>query len=239
MKVLVVEDEFEVGTVFRDFLLELGHEPVLARSAEAALGSLDSAKPDAIILDMNLPGMSGIDFLQLRPIRECGLPIVAVSGVATEAQARECLRLGAVDFVGKPVPLERLRVVLAYIEPHALFRLQTEAATRPERRRGPRASLEVPVRVTEYNGAEWETWSMNLSQFGIKVRAAATSYAGAAAKLTFTPPDGGPAIQVMSLLVRQDHDGYAFYFVNLTGGEFQRLSQLGGLRPPSDTPRSP
>jgi CheY-like chemotaxis protein len=240
MKVLVVEDEFEVGTVFRDFLLELGHEPVLARSAEAALGSLQNAKPDAIILDMNLPGMSGLDFLQLRPIRESGLPIVAVSGVATEAQARECLRLGAVDFVGKPVPFERLRVVLAYIEPHALFRLQAEAAERVERRRGPRVSLVLPVRVTEYNGAEWETSSMNLSQFGIKLRSAGDVHAGAAAKLTFTPPDGGSSIQVMSLLVRKDHDGYAFYFVNLTGVEFQRLAALGGgLRPPSDALRSP
>jgi CheY-like chemotaxis protein len=226
MKVLVVEDEFDVGTVFRDFLLELGHEPVLARSAEAALGSLQTAKPDAIILDMNLPGMSGLDFLQLRPIRESGLPIVAVSGVATEAQARECLRLGAVDFVGKPVAFERLRVVLAYIEPHALFRMQTEAAQRIERRRSPRVSLAVPVRVTEYNGAEWESFSMNMSQFGIKIRLATSVRPGAAAKLTFTPPDGGSPIHVMSLLVRQDHDGYAFYFVNLTGGEFQRLATL-------------
>src|SRR5207244_5796842 len=38
VKVLVVEDELDVGTVFRDFLIELGHEAVLARSAEAALG---------------------------------------------------------------------------------------------------------------------------------------------------------------------------------------------------------
>jgi CheY-like chemotaxis protein len=239
MKVLVVEDELEVGTVFRDFLIELGHEPVLARSAEAALGSLNNAKPDAIILDVKLPGMSGLDFLQLRPIRECGLPIVAVSGIATEAQARECLRLGAVDFVGKPVPVERLRVVLAYIEPHALFRLQTEAAERVERRRAPRVSITVPVRVTEYNGAEWDTYSMNLSQFGIKVRTAGDVSPGAAAKLTFTPPDGGRPIQVMALLVKKDHDGYAFYFVNLTGSEFQRLASLvGGLRPSSNASRA-
>src|SRR5438876_8560306 len=98
---------------------------------------------------MNLPGMSGIDFLQLRPVRERKLPIVAVSGVATEAQARECLRLGAVDFVGKPVPLERLRIVLAYLEPHVLFRHREEAEQRIERRRAPRASPVFPVRVTE------------------------------------------------------------------------------------------
>ena len=226
MKVLVVEDEPEVGTVFRDFLLELGHEPVLARSAEAALGSLQRAKPDAIILDMNLPGMSGLDFLQLRPVRESGLPVVAVSGVATEAQARECLRLGAVDFVGKPVPFDRLQDVLSTIEPHALVKQEAEAATRVEHRRGPRVNLALPVRGTEYNGAQWDTTSMNLSQFGIKVRTVLGVRPGGAAKLSFTPPDGGEPIQVMSLLVRQDYDGYTFYFVNLTGRDFARLGTL-------------
>jgi hypothetical protein len=67
---------------------------------------------------------------------------------------------------------------------------------------------------------------MNLSRFGIKVRPAGDVRAGAAAKLSFTPPDGGTSIHVVSLLVRQDYDGYAFYFVNLTGGELQRLASL-------------
>ena len=239
MKILVVEDEVEVGEVFRDFLLELGHEPLLARSAEAALGSLKTVKPDAIILDMNLPGMSGIDFLQLRPVRESHLPVVAVSGVATEAQARECLRLGAVDFVGKPVPLERLQVVLASVEPHALFRLQaTEEATLDERRGALRLTRPVPVRVIEYKGTEWETSSMNLSPFGMKVQLPRGVRPSTATKLVFTPPDGGGPIQVMSVLVREDADGCAFHFVNLSSQDFQRLSALSGeLQPPSDATR--
>ena len=58
------------------------------------------------------PGMSGLEFVQLPPVRAAGIPVVAVSGVATEHQARECLRLGAADFIAKPVPLERLGEVL-------------------------------------------------------------------------------------------------------------------------------
>ena len=83
MRVLVVEDEADVAQVFREYLTELGHEPTLVRSAEAALGKLQSDRPDAILLDIHLPGMSGLDFLQLRPIREAGVPIVAMSGIAT------------------------------------------------------------------------------------------------------------------------------------------------------------
>ena len=134
MRVLVVEDEHDLSEVFRDFLTELGHQAVVVRSAEAALGKLQTERPDAIILDIHLPGMSGLDFMQLRPIRESGLPIVAVSGIVTESQARECLRLGALDFVGKPVPLDRLQDVLTYLEPHAIHRSRDLAQARVERR---------------------------------------------------------------------------------------------------------
>src|SRR5881409_478825 len=150
MRVLVVEDEPGLGDLLGDFLLELGHRPLIVRSAEAALGKLQTERPDAIILDVHLPGMSGIDFLQLRPVRESGVPVVAVSGVATESQARECLRLGAVDFVGKPLPFERLQEVLTYLEPHALERKLGGDEAKPDRRGNPRAPLAVPVRVVEY-----------------------------------------------------------------------------------------
>jgi CheY-like chemotaxis protein len=226
MRVLVVEDEIDVGDVFRDFLLELGHEPVVVRTAEAALGNFQHHQPHAIILDVNLPGMSGLDLLRARPIRESGVPVVAVSGVATESQARECLRLGAFDFVGKPVPFERLRDVLAHLEPHALYREQMAAGREIERRRAPRARVRVPVRVLEYTGMEWEGTSSSLSAFGINVRTTTPTKAGAAAKLSFLPPDGGPPLQVMSMLIRTDRGGCSFYFVNLTGAEFDRLRQL-------------
>lgn len=226
MRVLVVEDEPDVGAVFRDLLLELGHQPLIARSAEAALGQLKTERPDAIILDINLPGMSGLDFLKLRPIRESGVPVVAVSGVATENQARECLRLGALDFVGKPVPIDRLSEVLTYIEPHALYRKHAEAGQQMERRRSSRAAIIMPVRVTEYSGAVWDGMSVDLSAFGIKVRSTAKIRAGSAAKVQFPLPDGGTPVQVMSLLVRVDPHGHGFCFVNLTGADFQRITDL-------------
>lgn len=224
LKVLIVEDELEVRTALRDFLLELGHEPIFARSAEAALTAVENAEADTIFLDLDLPGMRALDFFRLRSLRESGLPIVALSGEATEAQARECLGLGAFDFIGKPVPMEQLRVVLAGMEPYALLRRRAEAAEPRERRRAPRVPVAVPVRVTEDNGEEWEMPSVDLSPFGMKVRSGGGVHTGAAATLTFTPPDGGSPIQVQSLRVREDHDGDAFCFVNLTGTEFRRLS---------------
>lgn len=225
MRVLVVEDELDLGDVFRDFLLELGHQPLVVRSAEAALGKLATERPDAIILDIHLPGMSGLDFLQLRPVRELGVPIVAVSGVVTESQARECLRLGAADFVGKPIPLDRLNEVLTFLEPHAMSRLVDKA--RPaDRRRKPRARVTFPVRALEYNGAEHHGTSVEIGVSGIKVRLPSALEPGNVVRLTFTPPDGGPGIQTMSLVVRVDPDGHALTFVHLAEQDTERLAEL-------------
>ena len=224
MRVLVVEDEADVAQVFREYLTELGHEPTLVRSAEAALGKLQSDRPDAILLDIHLPGMSGLDFLQLRPIREAGVPIVAMSGIATESQARECLKLGALDFVGKPVALDRLHAVLQYLEPQALERRM--ASMKEDRRHGPRVPVAFSVYVTEYGSAGWQATAVNLSARGLKVRAAAAVQPGQAARLTFTLPDGGAPMTLMSLLRRQDPDGYTFLFVNPTAAEAQRLTDL-------------
>ena len=227
MRVLVVEDETDVADVFLDYLTELGHEPTIVRSAEAALGKMQTDRPDAILLDIHLPGMSGLDFLQLRRIREAGVPIVAVSGVATESQARECLKLGALDFVGKPVAFDRLSAVLQCLEPQALEqRLGT--ISRSDRRRDRRVPLTVPVYVTEYGSAAWHATSVDVSAHAMKVKPRDPVQPGHAVRLTFTLPDGGPALTIMSVLTREDPDGFTFFFVNPTPGEFQRLADVVG-----------
>jgi CheY-like chemotaxis protein len=226
MRVLVIEDEEALREVFRDFLIELGHQPVIVRSAEAALGTLQTERPDAIILDIHLPGMSGLDFMQLRPVRESGLPIVAVSGIVTESQARECLRLGALDFVGKPVPLERLQDVLTYLEPHAIHRRRESAADRVERRQAPRARITLPVSLREYRGSAWDGTCVEISVSGMKLRTDASLAAGTAVKCSFTPPDGGEPIDVISIVVRRDSTGTVVSFVNLPAHEERRLADL-------------
>jgi CheY-like chemotaxis protein len=221
MRVLVVEDEPLVADAFHDSLVQLGHEPSVVPSAEAALVRLAAERPDVILLDVRLPGMTGLDFLQLPPIREFGVPIVAVSGVADEGEARDCLRHGALDFVPKPVSLARLRQILTRAESPR----PAEAGEPPERRRAPRVPLAVPVVIHEDAGGRWEGVSVDLSAFGMKVRARAPGGIGSAVSLTFTPPDGGPPIRTRALVLRHV-DGHAFYFVGLSDESFQRLTTL-------------
>src|SRR5881628_506673 len=159
MRVLVVEDQLDLGEVLRDFLVELGHHALVVHTAEAALASLQSERLDASVLD----------FLQLRPVRALGVPIVAVSGVVNESQARECLRLGAADFMGKPVQLERLNEVLTFLEPHAMAR-GAELERRPDKRRSTRARLSIPARLREYNGREHHGTLVEVGLSGMKAR---------------------------------------------------------------------
>jgi CheY-like chemotaxis protein len=231
MRVLIVEDEPEVGAVFRDFLLELGHEPVLVRTAEAALSRLETDRPDAILLDITLPGLSGLEFLQLRPVRSSGLPIVAVSGVANESQARQCLRLGAMDFIGKPVALDRLGQVLAYLEPHALQHQLVVAERARDRRQSARVRVTFPVRLIGYDGTESEGWAFDLSPTGIRIRSGAALTTGTAVRLAFMPPDGRGPMSLVALLVRSNEEGHAFRFANLTAAELERLTEFARYVP--------
>jgi len=225
MRVLVVEDQVDLGDVFRDFLVELGHHPLVVHTAEAALSTLKTERLDAILLDVQLPGMSGLDFLQLRPVRALGVPIVAVSGVVNESQARECLKLGAADFMGKPVQLDRLNEVLTFLEPHAMSRV-AELERRPEKRRSTRARLTLPARLCEYNGREHEGTLMEVGVSGMKARFAASLDTDTIGRAIFTPPDDGPPIDVIAILVRADPDGQAFTFVRLDPRDAERLREL-------------
>jgi DNA-binding response OmpR family regulator len=223
MRILVVEDDERLAEIFRDFIAELGYQPIVVGSAEAALEALTSARPDTILLDVRLPGMSGVEFLSLPVVRDSEVPIVVVSGVATEMEARACLKLGA-RLHPKPVTLERLGQVLAYLGPFALSR-QQRTERPPERRPAARAAVKFGVRIAASNGTLDGT-CIEISSTGMKVRVSRRLRAGQAAKLEFTPPDGGVPIDVLALVVRVEADSAALWFLDLMAHDSDRLDAL-------------
>ena len=120
MRVLIVEDEEAVGVAFQDLLRALDHDAELVPSAEEALPRLQHGRPDLVLLDFRLPGMSGLDFLQLPLVRDSRVPTIVISGVTTEEQAQECLRLGALDFAQKPIQLAHLQTLVETVALRAL-----------------------------------------------------------------------------------------------------------------------
>jgi DNA-binding response OmpR family regulator len=226
MRVLIVEDDRSVGSVLQDFLLELGHESELVLSAEGALDRLHQNRPDLILLDFRLPGMNGLDFLQQQQVKDSRIPVIVVSGIASEVQVDACLRLGAIEFVAKPIAFEHLQRILLTLEPQVLAREVATTRRSSDRRRTPRARVELPVRVRDARGSEWETTSVDLSAGGIKVRPAGQDHPVASVEISFASPGADERFDVSSLLVRVDLDGFVFHFANLTQEQLERLTLL-------------
>ncbi len=107
-RILVIDDEPNIALSFSSLLHDQGHRTDTAGSAEDGLKKLRNRTYDLILLDLQLPGMSGLDFL--RTIKETMLPTVTIviSGQADIPKAIEAVKLGAADFLEKPVSPERL-----------------------------------------------------------------------------------------------------------------------------------
>src|SRR5262245_38984882 len=109
--VLIVDDERTLARAVRTFLAESGYEAEVAADAESALGMLEQLRPDVVFTDVRLPGMSGIDLL--RRIREFdpAIPVIIMTAHGTIEGAVEAVKLGAFDYLKKPVDLEELKLL--------------------------------------------------------------------------------------------------------------------------------
>jgi DNA-binding response OmpR family regulator len=115
-RVLVVDDEQSVATVLEDFFSSEGYDVRVAHDGPSALAAFDAWHPHVILLDLRMPGMSGVDvFARLRS-KDPSIPVVFVTGADDEETAKELLRQGATDYVRKPVDLDYCaQVVLACV----------------------------------------------------------------------------------------------------------------------------
>ncbi|HTO10890.1 MAG TPA: ATP-binding protein [Candidatus Binatia bacterium] len=234
MRILVVEDDERLCEVFREYLEEIGHEPLIVHTIDAARDALQHARPGAMLLDIRLPGMSGLEFLQLQSTKALGVPIVVMSGMLTEDEAHDCLRLGAVDYLGKPIALEHLRDILLCLEPLTEPGAAPTPARPSERRAAPRARVALPVRVAEYGGNGWDATTVDLSMSGVKIRTNGAVTPAAVSKISLPVGEGQRTFQVISVLVRADVDGYAFHFINLADWQQDQLRSFvdRNLEPP-------
>ena len=112
MKILIVDDEVHVATVLADSVRLQGHEAFVAGGGEEGLALLDQKRPDAVFLDIVMPGMGGIEVL--RRIREVypALPVIVITGHASTAEIEEAKQLGVTDCVQKPFVLNQLSQAL-------------------------------------------------------------------------------------------------------------------------------
>lgn len=111
--ILIIEDEHALGGALALAVRRLGHLPTLAASGAAALGRIEEQAFEAIVLDIGLPDISGLEVL--RRIREIGstVPVVIITAHATLDHTITSQKLGIADFLVKPLDLQRFEEVIS------------------------------------------------------------------------------------------------------------------------------
>ena len=100
--VLIVDDDDQLRKSFKKILREEGYEVLEAVSAEESIDRVAAAAPDVVVLDMRLPGMSGLDAFRTIHRIEPKLPVIMMTAYATTETAIEATKLGAFDYILKP-----------------------------------------------------------------------------------------------------------------------------------------
>ncbi len=124
MRVLAVDDDPIVREAVAALLADLDHDHTVVASGREALERLDRTNCDLVLTDIRMPGMDGLELLRTITARKQAPPVVLLTAYADAASAAEALRLGAFDYLEKPVSIQALEACLA--------RLQREQALRRE-----------------------------------------------------------------------------------------------------------
>ena len=111
-RILVVDDEETVADVCREFLSGEGYEITVASSGEEALKILPILRPDVVLTDINLPGISGIEVTRHAKSLDAEICVVVLTGHASTANAIDALRQGAHDYITKPFDLEAVHKII-------------------------------------------------------------------------------------------------------------------------------
>lgn len=147
--ILVVDDEIEIIRALQRSLAAHGYKVFTANSGEEACELTSRHRPDLLLLDLLLPGMSGLEVC--RRIRaESNMPIIILSVKGTEDDKVEALDQGADDYVSKPFGIDevlaRIRVALRHVA-------QIQSGTQPNFCAGP-LQVDFALRRVQLNGQD-------------------------------------------------------------------------------------
>jgi two-component system nitrogen regulation response regulator NtrX len=123
-RILVIDDDAAIRDTLRMVLEYEGYEVATAGDGRSALDALDEAPVAAVLLDIKMAGLDGLETLDRIVAREAAPPVLMISGHGDIATAVECTRRGAVDFLEKP--LQRDRVLVSVRNAMSGNRLRTE-----------------------------------------------------------------------------------------------------------------
>jgi len=147
--VLVVDDEADIRSSLRRILEYEGMVVREAASGDEALQRISAERPEVVLLDIKMPQMDGLEVLSELRRRDPSLPVVMISGHATVATAVEATRLGAFDFMEKPLERDRVLLVLRNALEHRRLQEENRDLKRSSDERYRMVGTTAAVRVVE------------------------------------------------------------------------------------------
>jgi len=136
-RVLVVEDDAVVLGLLTKIIGESGYDVVGAPTGEAALAELDKQLFDAVLLDLNLPGVQGMDVLSVGPTLQTDTPFIVMTAFGSVDTAVEAMKRGAFDYVSKPFRTEELLLTLRRAHEETELRREVARLRRHVKEAGP------------------------------------------------------------------------------------------------------
>ena len=116
MKILLIEDERLTRVTMTHNLTNAGYEVIACADGDEGWKAMDSDSPDAIVTDLRLPGINGMEILERARGFTPPVPVILVTAFATVENAVEALRLGAYDYLTKPFAPQELLNILGNID---------------------------------------------------------------------------------------------------------------------------
>ncbi|KKM97319.1 hypothetical protein LCGC14_1169230, partial [marine sediment metagenome] len=111
-KILVIDDEPDIGWLFSKILSEEGYKVLISLNGEEGISKIKKEKPDLVFLDLKLPGMDGMEILQEIRTFNKDLLVIVLTAYETVKTAVEAMKLGAYDYLSKPVNIERIKTTI-------------------------------------------------------------------------------------------------------------------------------
>ena len=164
--VLVVDDEEGIRKALERFLTRLGYQVAVAANATEALARLAADRPQTMLCDIRMPETSGVELLPKVLAQDPDLAVIMLTAIDEPRTAIECLKLGAYDYLIKPVDLDELELALQ----HALRQRQLELDRRQLEQW---LAREVAVRTREL-----EERTASIEEIALDALAAAKDWAG-------------------------------------------------------------
>ncbi len=132
-KIMVIDDEAEICNILKEFLEGLGYQVLTANSGPEGLKLISQNVVDVLILDLNMPGMHGLDVLKKVKYSYPDISVIILTGFPSIDTAVESMKLGAYDYLMKPIDFKRLEVVLDKVFEQILMKKRLDILERKVR----------------------------------------------------------------------------------------------------------